>query len=298
MSQPLQSPGTQAATVARQAHEGTSQLVASRGPSKPLKGGDVGYRMGEKHSTIMKIQTMPGHFCRYCIFFDTVKLSWIFFSKKSCVEDLFENLLLLYKRFCFHLRSPWKISSCRCLLSPFIARSLGRTCRFRRSSHREPVVVAGRGILPRKETNIPWKWIIGRWNGPWKWIGRWNGKYPLEDEISFWNGSFFWWGHVNFWGEYLILKWSFGVWILFHIWSIHTFQEQIGDWNLIMMFNDMMSIPRIKVRWAHALLFHLHLPPAIQQDPTTGSKHCQREVLGTSAHAVAVILSKDKPSND
>lgn len=88
MSQPLQSPGTQAATVAGQAREGTSQLVASRGPSKPFKGGVVGYRMGEKHSTIMKIQTMPCHFCRYCLFFDflTVKLSWIFFPKKVALK--------------------------------------------------------------------------------------------------------------------------------------------------------------------------------------------------------------------
>lgn len=152
------------------------QLLHVRYVREPLKGGDVGYRMDEKHSTIMKIQTMPCHFCRYCLFFDTVKLSWILFSKQSCVEDLFGNHLLLYKRFWFHLRSPWKISSCRCLLSPFIARSLGRTCRFRRSSHREPVVVAGRGILPRKGTNIHWKWIIGRWNGPWNELGdgRWN----------------------------------------------------------------------------------------------------------------------------
>lgn len=57
-----------------------------------------------------------------------------------------------------------------------------------------------------------------------------------------------------------------------------------------------MSIPHIKVRWAHGFTVSTSTaPPLHLHDPTTGSQHCQCQVLGTSAHAVAVILSQDKP---
>ena len=246
MSQPLQSPGTQAATVAHQAREGTSQLwpVGDLQNLSRVEMLDTGWVKNTQQSWKFKQ-------C-HVISLDTIsfltRLSWVeYFFPKSCVEHLFEKVEFRYKRFCFHFPSPWKISSCRCLLSPFIARSLGRTCRFRRSSHREPVVVAGQGILPRKGTNIPWKWIIGRWNGPWKWIGRWNGKYPLEDEISFWNGPCFWWGHVNFLGGISDIEMKF--WRLDFISHLEYSHVSRTNWRLdvdeFLMFNDMMSIPHI-----------------------------------------------------
>ena len=165
----------------------------------------------------------------------------------------------------------------RCLLSPFIARSLGRTCRFRRS-FRCSVVVAGQnsqgGILPWKRTNIPWKWIVGRWNIFLKW-------------------SLFW-GHVNFWWVSDI-EMKVCVWILFHIWSVHTFQEQlaIGFWC------SMIWCQFHNGKMGPCIFPPCHLPlKATQQDPTTGSKYCQCQIFGTSAHAVAVVLSQDKPSNE